>query len=90
LYGSLRQQVVYATVINETDSTASAEDPYLLELLQRVQLQSLATQVGGLDAESDWSKVLSLGEQQRLAFARVLYNKPRVVFLDGKEPAERP
>jgi len=88
--GSLRQQIVYPTVINETDSTASAEDPYLLELLQRVQLQSLATQVGGLDAESDWSKVLSLGEQQRLAFARVLYNKPRVVFLDGKEPAERP
>ena len=82
--GSLRQQIMYPNVMNST-AAVSAEDPFLLELLQRVKLQSLATQVGGLDAENDWSKVLSLGEQQRLAFARVLYNQPRVVFLDGEK-----
>ena len=35
-----------------------------------------------LDAEMDWAKVLSVGEQQRLAIARVLLAKPRFAMLD--------
>ena len=35
-----------------------------------------------LDDEADWAKVLSPGEQQRIAFARVLLTKPKAVFLD--------
>jgi vitamin B12/bleomycin/antimicrobial peptide transport system ATP-binding/permease protein len=35
-----------------------------------------------LDEEADWAKVLSPGEQQRIAFARVLLTKPKAVFLD--------
>ena len=31
---------------------------------------------------ADWSNILSLGEQQRLAFARVLVNRPRLVIMD--------
>lgn len=38
--------------------------------------------VGGLDATLDWPNVLGTGEQQRLAFARMLLVKPRIVFLD--------
>merc|ERR1712032_932239 len=37
---------------------------------------------GGLNAIRDWGDELSLGEQQRLAFARVLVNKPKLVILD--------
>lgn len=74
--GTLRSQIIYP--MKETDLA----DERLLELLQEVQLESLAEHVGGLDASHDWEKQLSIGEQQRLAFARVLARAPRIVILD--------
>ena len=74
--GTLRSQLLYPA----TDS--GLDDERLLEILAEVQLGDLAAQVGGLDAEHDWEKLLSVGEQQRLAFARVLVHEPRVVMLD--------
>ncbi len=74
--GTLRSQIIYP--MKETDLA----DERLLELLQEVQLESLAERVGGLDASHDWEKQLSIGEQQRLAFARVLARAPRIVILD--------
>ena len=50
--------------------------------MREVHLGSLADRVGGLDATHDWEKQLSIGEQQRLAFARVLARQPRIVILD--------
>lgn len=50
--------------------------------LERVNLPNLAHRVGGLDVELDWPKLLSVGEQQRLAFARLLLTKPRFAILD--------
>lgn len=64
------------------------DDDYLLQVLEKVDLKELAIRVGdgdpyeGLRAEKDWSNTLSLGEQQRLAFGRLLVNKPRLVILD--------
>lgn len=66
------------------------EDEFFLDILRKVQLGHLAGRMGegdehkGLRVSKDWSKTLSLGEQQRLAFARILYNRPRVIVLDGK------
>ena len=44
-----------------------------------MQLGHLAKQ---LEKEQDWTRILSLGEQQRLAFARLILHKPGVAFLD--------
>ncbi|WP_035890521.1 ATP-binding cassette domain-containing protein, partial [Kosakonia radicincitans] len=51
-------------------------------LLEKVCLGDLLARHGPLDRVADWSRVLSLGEQQRIAFARMLLIKPRYLFLD--------
>ncbi len=74
--GSLRSQMIYPA------QSTPRSDAELLQILHDVQLPDLAERVGGLDAQRDWEKQLSMGEQQRLAFARVLVRRPRVVILD--------
>lgn len=74
--GSLRAQLLYPHPSRQVPDSA------LLQLLERVNLSGLAARVGGLDIEMDWAKLLSIGEQQRLAFARVLLAEPRYVMLD--------
>jgi len=57
-------------------------DESLRVILRQVCLPDLIEKHGGLDAVRDWGKVLSLGEQQRIAFARILVSRPSYVFLD--------
>lgn len=76
LLGSLRSQLLYPQQNQEIT------DEELLSLLERVNLPDIAAHFGGLDAELDWAKVLSVGEQQRVAFARVLLSAPRYAILD--------
>jgi putative ATP-binding cassette transporter len=61
-----------------------ADDARLRQVLDQVQLGHLS---GRLDDEADWSHTLSIGEQQRLAFARVLLKRPRLVYLDEASSA---
>jgi vitamin B12/bleomycin/antimicrobial peptide transport system ATP-binding/permease protein len=60
---------------------AAAELPRerLVEALRNVGLVHL---VERLDEDGNWGQRLSIGEQQRLAFARVLLVRPEIVFLD--------
>jgi len=76
LLGTLRSQLLYP------HKERSIADAQLLKVLERVNLPDLANRFGGLDVEMDWQKVLSVGEQQRLAFARILISKPRFAILD--------
>jgi putative ATP-binding cassette transporter len=76
LLGSLRNQLLYPNTEREVSDTE------LQKILEQVNLADLGERVGGFDAELDWADVLSLGEQQRLAFARLLISKPRYAILD--------
>ncbi len=74
--GTLRDQLLYP------HTHVEVEDQYLKQALEQVNLADLDERFGGFDAEQDWADVLSLGEQQRLTFARLLLSKPNYAILD--------
>jgi putative ATP-binding cassette transporter len=76
--GDLRTVISYPALAGEFDDTA------IQSALDTVALGHLSSR---LDEVADWAKVLSPGEQQRIAFARVLLAKPKAVFLDESTSA---
>ncbi len=71
--GDLRTAVAYP------GSAIDLDDERIRTVLRKVHLAPLADR---LDEEHDWAKILSPGEQQRIAFARILLLRPALVFLD--------
>ncbi|MCY7323035.1 MAG: ABC transporter ATP-binding protein/permease [Phormidesmis sp. CAN_BIN36] len=74
--GTLREQILYP------NTTIEVEEAQLDQVLEWVNLADLAKRFGGFDTQQDWADILSLGEQQRLTFARLFINKPNYVILD--------
>ncbi len=81
LLGSLREQLTYPSPPN------SLSDADIMAALAEVNLEDLPDRFEGLDSTEDWTDVLSLGEQQRLAFARVLLSQPKYAILDESTSA---
>ena len=80
--GNLRAQLMYP--LGEED----ADDKAITAVLEQVNLHDIFARVGGdLDKIVDWTNVLSLGEQQRVAFARLFLKKPTIAFLDESTSA---
>jgi len=52
------------------------------EIIEKLTECKLTNLIGKLDDNIDWSQALSLGEQQRIAFLRMLILKPEWLFLD--------
>ncbi len=76
ILGSLREQLCYPTDQNKFS------DDHLRSVLKEVNLSSLIDRYPDLTIKQDWPRILSLGEQQRLAFGRLLLNSPRFAVLD--------
>lgn len=101
--GTLRDQLLYPTWASTDTSRQSQHDRNLQrtidsrpvptdteirQALMTVKLDSLLDRIDGdLDYLADWAAELSLGEQQRVAFARVLLSMPKLVLMDESTSA---
>nr|XP_043620504.1 ABC transporter D family member 2, chloroplastic-like [Erigeron canadensis] len=78
------------SVVSLDNVSARSQQPTtddLIQALEDVHLGFLLSRFSGLDTINEWSSVLSLGEQQRLAFARLLLSRPDLVLLDESTSA---
>jgi putative ATP-binding cassette transporter len=82
--GDLREVLVRT---GREDAVAEAR---ILDVLRALGVDSVVAQAGGLGVEQDWDDLLSLGEQQLLAFARLILAAPRFAFLDRVSTALGP
>lgn len=73
--GTLRSQLLYAL-----GKVASTEE--LNDVIEKVGLNDTLRRAGGIDVEREWGRLLSSGELQRVAWARLFLAKPKFVFLD--------
>jgi ATP-binding cassette, subfamily D (ALD), peroxisomal long-chain fatty acid import protein len=79
--GTLRDQVIYPhTEMDMRD--AGRRDHELQRVLDEARLGYLTEREGGWDTRKEWKDVLSGGEKQRMAIARLLYHEPRYAFID--------
>jgi len=80
--GTLRDQVLYPHDSEEMRASGRRDED-ILHLLAKVNLEYLEQQrEAGLEAEEDWADVLSGGEKQKLAMARLFYHRPQFAILD--------
>jgi ATP-binding cassette subfamily D (ALD) protein 3 len=79
--GTLRDQVVYPHSLAQLRKLGVTDD-ILMEHLNNVSLGYLVEREGGWDAVKDWMDVLSGGEKQRIAMARLFYHRPQFAILD--------
>ncbi|XP_055384994.1 ATP-binding cassette sub-family D member 3 [Condylostylus longicornis] len=79
--GTLRDQIIYPHSHEEMIRRGKTDKDLLL-YLEIVQLTYVQSRENGLNAIEDWIDVLSGGEKQRIAMARLFYHNPQFAILD--------
>lgn len=79
--GTLRDQVIYPDSVTDLKRKGLGDD-FIRQIIEKVQLAYLVDRDGGWDAIEDWMDVLSGGEKQRIAMARLFYHEPQFAILD--------
>ena len=74
--GSLRHQLFYPNPVD------NIKDEQMQNILNIVNLEDVTNRINSFDEVINWTQILSPGEQQRLAFARLWLIKPKYVILD--------
>lgn len=96
--GTLRQQILYPDNLLDMRAKGVTDQDLIenlkilgIESLLTTHNTTARTDTGlsrstsnsnGLDAEAEWTDVLSIGTQQRIAAARLFYHKPKYAILD--------
>ena len=62
----------------DSSNDGGITDDDLLEILAIVQMEHIVEREGGWDAAREWREALSGGDQQKIAWARLFYHKPKV------------
>lgn len=79
--GTLRDQVTYPHSYADMRARGRTEAD-LRRVLDDARLGYLPDREGGWDTRKEWKDVLSGGEKQRIAFARLLYHEPHYAVID--------
>ncbi|KAH9937393.1 adrenoleukodystrophy protein [Fomitopsis serialis] len=79
--GTLRDQVTYPHGREDMEGRGMTDED-LLSILSVVQMDHVVEREGGWDAARDWRDALSGGDQQKIAWARLFYHRPKYAVLD--------
>jgi len=79
--GTLRDQVIYPHSRQEMISRNTSDND-LFRILEVVQMDHVVEREGSWDTVREWREVLSGGDQQRIAWARLFYHHPKYAVLD--------
>ncbi|KAI8995423.1 adrenoleukodystrophy protein [Trametes punicea] len=79
--GTLRDQVIYPHSKEDMEARGITDED-LGDILRVVQMENIVEREGGWDSAREWREALSGGDQQKIAWARLFYHKPKYAVLD--------